>query len=394
MKRKLTILFLAVASLAMAQKREIRKIEKAIESGHLAEANEIFKLIDENSVETKYLGEYNFYKAAVMIDVSSANPVTIIELREAEKALERSEELGFENKQFKPMLLNSILDKKFTLASKKVKDKEYDDAVLLLREIYEFDTSNQDMLFNLANVEYDAKNYKKSLDDYETLYNQGYTGGTTTYYAVNMENGQKEVFQNKQLRDVAVNSPQFSAPTQEFSSALLGGMVNKMTWLYKKEGDLDKAKLFFQKALQKYSDDTSLTLVKSEIYLTLEMMDEYKKELGGENKIKDPLVLNNLGDAASKEGKYEQAIQYYSKSLEYDDKNVYPRIHLANSYIQKGNLGDTSNEDKVDLYKKAINELELVHEIDPKNTDVLNGLISLYGAFGNDEKVNEYKSKL
>jgi tetratricopeptide (TPR) repeat protein len=394
MKIKLTILFLAVAAIAMAQKKEIRKIEKAIESGNLAEANEIFKLIDENSVETKYLGQYNFYKAAVIIDVSSANPVTIIELREAEKALERSEELGFENNQFKPMLLNSILDKKFTLAAKKVKDKEYDDAILLLREIYEFDTSNQNMLFNLANVEYDAKNYNKSLVDYETLYNQGFTGETITYYAVNTENDQKQVFKSKELRDVAVNTPQFSAPTQESSITFIGDMVTKMTWLYKKEGELDKAKLFFQKSLQKYPDDTSLTLAKPGIYLTLEMMDEYKKELGDETDIKDPLILNNLGDAASKEGKYDQAIQYYLESIKYDDKNAYPRINLANSYIQKGNLGDASNDDKVNLYEKAINELELVHEMDPKNTDVIYGLIGLYEAFGNDEKVSEYKSKL
>lgn len=400
MKFKLTIFFLAVASLAMAQKKELRKIEKLINIGDfneadLNEAQLIFNSIEEDMVQTKYIGKYNFYKAAILINSS---PIDMKTLRTAEAAFEKSLELKYEptydSLDIKPIVVNSILENKFELAKSKIEQKDLLSAERLLEEVYEFDTSNYNMLYNIANLKYDLELYDEALLDYQKLYDVDFKGGKVEYYAVNKNSGNKELFQSFALRDAALKSSKYIEPTEEYSNTAVGDIVNKLVWLYKNENNLEKAKVIFSTALENYPNDESLLLVKSDIYLNLGMMEDYKKEMGGENEIDDPLVLNNLGDAASNNGNYDKAIQYYLKSIQKDGKSIYSRINLSNSFIQKGNLETTSKKEKVTLYKKAIAELEIAHEMEPKNSDILNGLIGLYGAFGNDEKVNEYKLKL
>jgi Tfp pilus assembly protein PilF len=394
MKLKLTLLFLAVAFIAMAQKKEMRKIEKAIEKENFLEAFKVFKSIDENAVEEKYQGQYNFYKAAVSIDISSSQSVSLDRIRTTEQALKKAEDLNFDFDDTKSLVINSIQDKKFSLAGENIKNNDLDTAVMLLQEIYNIDTSNLNMLFNVANLRYDLAEYEKAQYNYQKLYDNNYVGGNVVYYAFDKSTKKNEVFQNIALRTAALKSGKYHTPSEETFDTHIGDIVNKLVWLLRRNDQLKEAKVLFDDALNKYPDDKSFILVKPDIYLNLGLMEEYKKSLGVGSDITDPNALNNLGDAAFKAKKFDMAIVYYLKSIKSDDQSTYPHINLANTFIEKGNIKTTTNEDKVELYKKAIIELELAHELDVINADVINGLIGLYGAFGNQNKIEEYKAKL
>lgn len=394
MKLKLTILFLAVASIAMAQKKEIRKIEKAIEKGEFNKAQEIFQSIDENSVEDRYAASYYFYKAASIMDLTGNKKATSAEVHEAEATLVKAKELNFEDPKLEPMLQNIIDVRKLEIANEMVAAGNSKEALLLVEELYESNPSNLNMLYNAGNLAYSSEMFDKAIEHYRVLLEKKYTGEKTSYLATN-KTGVVESFSNQKVRDYAIKARTHTDPSSEKSPSMLGDIVLKTVWLYTNKGDKTKAYQVYENALMEFPEDSSLKLVKSDIYLTLGMMDKYKEAIDNmDSDITDPRVFDNLGVAALKAKNYDSAKRYFQSSLKLEPSNYFALVNLSNANLEKGNMAETSAEDQELLYKEAISNLEKAHKVKPEEKGVIATLVSLYDFLGMTEKSTEMKAKM
>ncbi len=396
MKYALTALFLTMTLLVSAQKRELKKIDKAIQAGQLDEALELFRSIDEAEVEGKYSGQYKFYKAAVISGVVGDKKPTYAEIQMAEKLIAESKAAGYEDKQFMPMVESAINSQKIQIVNSKLQSGKIEEAIVIVEDIYEADESNKDMFFTSAQLSYQASDFDSAIKKYQELFDGGYTGESITYYATNKATGQEEVFPSKKLAEVSVNSTKTHTDLRvEKSPSKMGTIVNNLVWLYKNDDQMQKAKFVFKKAQERFPEDASLKIVTPDIYNTLGMNEEYKKAIANRgNDITDPQVYNNLASAAYQSKDYDNTIKYYTSSLELKEDSYAVHVNLSNAYLEKGNLEETTAKEQQELYKNALTHLERAHELKPDDKNILPTMVSLYGVFEMTEKAEAIKAKM
>jgi tetratricopeptide (TPR) repeat protein len=387
---------LMAATSVFAQKRELRKIESAVESGNLDEAQEIFATINEAEVEEKYKAQYLFYKSASVSGVIDKKKTTYEEIKEAEGYLMEAEKMGYKDENFVPMVKRGITSRKIEIANDKLVAGDTEGGLLIIDDIYKSDTSNKDMLFSSAQISYQTQDYDAAREKYQELFDLGYTGQKTNYYATNIATGEEESFLNRKIMDVSVSRVKsHSSPREEVTPSNMGVLVNNLVWLYKQDEQMSKAKFTFDTALERFPDDESLEMAKPEIYNNLDMMDEYKASVEKINdSVTDPLVYDNLANAAFKAKNYEQAIQYYESSLELEPDNFASQVNLANCYLEMGNMENVTYDEQKERYLQAIDHLEKGHEIKPDDVGVMNTLISLYGVYEMTDKIEAIKAKM
>ncbi|EAS18998.1 hypothetical protein BBFL7_00447 [Flavobacteria bacterium BBFL7] len=395
MKIRLTILLLAFVTIGFAQKREFRKIENAITKGDISNAIEIFNTIEKSEVEDQFKGQYNFYNAAALIDVTGKTKPTLEKAYEALDALKMAESLGYTNPVLMSQVKSYINDSLLEIANTKLKAKDNSGALEIVNRLSDEAPNDLNMLYNAANLAYQVGEFEQAEKQYAELFSKGYTGQTVTYTAVNAQTKVEEVFPNITLRDVSIKTGTHISPSESTSPSQLGRIVTNLVWLQKNNDDIDAAKATFNKAITKYGDDKSVNISKADNYLTLGMMKEYEeanKALSEE--VKDPKVYDNLALAAINAKEYDQAIKYYEMSISLKPDNFVSLSNLGVAFVQKGNLESTSAADQEILYKKAISVYEKAHKLDTSNKNVINTLVSLYGVFSMDDKVTAMKAKL
>ncbi len=387
---------LMAATSVFAQKRELRKIESAVESGNLDEAQEIFATINEAEVEEKYKAQYLFYKSASVSGVIDKKKTTYEEIKEAEGYLMDAEKMGYKDENFVPIVKRAITSRKIEIANDKLVAGNTEEGLQIIDDIYKSDTSNKDMLFSSAQISYQMQDYDAAIEKYQELFDLGYTGQKTNYYATNISTGKEEAFLKRKIMDVSVSQVKsHSSPREEVTPSNMGVLVNNLVWLYKEDGQMNKAKFTFDSALERFPDDESIQMAKPEIYNNLGMMDEYKASVEKMNSsVTDPLVYDNLANAAFKAKNYEQAIQYYESSLELEQDNFASQVNLANCYLEMGNMENVTYDEQKERYLQAIDHLEKGHEIKPDDAGVMNTLISLYEVYEMTDKIDAIKAKM
>ncbi len=395
MKTRLTIAFLCVAAVCAAQRKEMRTIEKALEKGELQEAYTTFESIDESSVETKYAAEYNLYKAAHTIDI--ANPqkkVSLEDLRSAEEAYEKAKSLNVDSPQISGMVGNYIVSKKLEVANTLAVAGKTSAARDLVDEIYQMDTQNYDMLYNSANLSYASEDLERALEDYDKLVIAGYTGSEVTYVATNTRNGQEENFPNEKTRALAVKTGGHSDPKEVSSPSKVGDIATKLVWLYKNSKGLKAAESSYERIQSKYPGDTSLKMARPNILLTLEKTEEYEKAAAKlKQSIDDPAIYENLAMAAFKNKDYDKAIENFEAAIDMEPSYA-AYVNLANSYIERGNLEETTAEGQTEDYKKAVENFEAAHKMKPEEKNIISTLASLYEFLEMPEKAEAMKAKM
>jgi len=395
MKTKLTLLFLAVACIAMAQKKEMKKIEKAIKANDSSKAIELFNSIDVSTLEPEYEGAYSFYKAVTLVGISGESNASEQDVYESFNLIEKAEKLGYDEKDLIAVLQSKAKIRLFSLANEKLQSNDIEAAFTMVSYLSDKDPSNMGMYFDAANMAYQAGKFEIAKEKYQNLLDKKYTGEQVAYLALNKSTGQQEGFPSKILRDLAITSGSHANPMEDRTSSQVGSMVTNLVWMHKNDGNEARATSVLEKALKDFSNDQSLKFALADIYLILEMIEEYKaatKSLTEE--VKDPKVYDKLALAALKTKDYDQAINYYETSIGLEPINFVAQANLGLSYIEKGNLEATSAQDQLELYKKAIACYEKALSIEAENTLTINTLISLYGVFNMSDKVAEMKAKL
>jgi tetratricopeptide (TPR) repeat protein len=394
MKLNLAICFLAVTTLAFAQKREIRDIESAVKSRKFDDAKKMFQAIDENTVEEKYKEDYLYLKGLVLLGNPGNSTATAVEIATAKEAFKETVKLNSSKKDAVTGLIDSANNRLFKIAQGHIENDEFQEAAQLVDLIYKDDTTRLEMLNNAAVLYYSARDFLNAKQAYDQLYAKNYTGEVTYYYAINTENGEKISFPSAKTRDFSLLSKQFSTPTEEKTDSSVGDIILNLVWMYKQDDDLPKAKKLFEEAQGKYPDDISLKLKSADIYLLLEMMDAYEKASNAlSNGVTDPSIFDNLAASAQKNEEWDQVIKYYLSSLELKEENFKACVNISNAYIQKGNMDITTATEQSDFYKTALTFLEKANVMMPSHKSVIGTLEQLYGVLNMKDKLAALKAK-
>ena len=113
--------------------------------------------------------------------------------------------------------------------------------------------------------------------------------------------------------------------------------------------------------------------------------------LGGCNKLKARDQLNK-GVQSYKNARYEDAIAHFQKAVALDPRLLNARLYLATAYAQRYVPGaDTPENNR--MGQQAIDEYKKVLQMDPKNTNSVKGIASLYFNMKKFEQAKEYHEK-
>ena len=189
-------------------------------------------------------------------------------------------------------------------------------------------------------------------------------------------------------------------------------MQRNTALILKQQGKKEEATKALSDAVAANPDDTSLLLAQADFYLKEEDFTSYKNII---NQVlaknpNDADLIFNLGVITSKTDKAE-AEKYYKKAIELrpDFTNAYLNLSILmldqeKVIIDKMNALGTSEKDnktyevlknqRNDIFKSVLPYLEKANALDPKNEDVANTLLNVYGALEMSAKKKELKAKM
>lgn len=155
----------------------------------------------------------------------------------------------------------------------------------------------------------------------ENLYNEFFTKETVKFYSLAYRSLGKD-FQYNSLYSEAKKAFEKSLEIYE-----LPGIYSDLAFIYRQEGNFNKAEELYLKALEKDSNNPDIYINLGILYLTGEdfkKSEEYFKkslELDREN----PFIYSNMAVLYEKQGDNMSALKYLEKALEIDSDN--PDIH-------------------------------------------------------------------
>ncbi len=413
----LTVLF--ISSVAFAQKKELKEVEKSLKNGDVATAKTNLENLSSliTNADDKYKAQYHFLKGKVYYDMARKEMDTDASYQTAIQSLK--ELIAFEEKTKQKYtaeaqtLLQTLSAELVNAAIKDNETKKYDAAAKKLYMAYQLDTNNQDYLYYAASSAVSAKDYKMALDYYLQLKELKYTGETTQYIAVNKETNKEEIFPSQIERDLMIKGKSHIKPTEKKTESKFPEIVKNIALIYNQQGDTEKAIKAVKEARASNPNDINLLLTEADLYIKLGDKDKFKTVIQEAIKLdpNNPVLYFNLAVISGEQGNTEEAKEYYEKSIALNPEYKDSYMNLAALTLEQetaivdemNDLGTSRADNKrydelktkrENLYKSAVPYLEKILEIDPKNVDALNTLKNIYGTIGDNAKYKETKTKL
>ncbi|MCU0350490.1 MAG: tetratricopeptide repeat protein [Flavobacterium sp.] len=209
------------------------------------------------------------------------------------------------------------------------KNKEASD---IFYKVYQLDKKNGVNLDNAARLAYQAEQYADAEKLFEEYLESDYFKNTTLFYATNLASGKEQLYFDKASRDRDINIKTHDKPRDE--------KVSSNTEIYKILADLasfngnkDKAKKYFDIALEKSPNDPELLKYLSNYYLQL-----------GYDLLKDEeATINEINNSRDNQKKYNELLEkrknYFKKALtnfenalKYNSENVQAKEVLKSTY--------------------------------------------------------------
>ncbi len=442
MKIKYSILATAllISVGAFAQKDEFKTLKKIYEKSQpsakdvIAYKAAVVKatplVAASNEEDVVYL---NFYKAGIpFIEMSEAmtkpenqaNPQNALKFFTPEKVADFSKSasavLEYEKKSGKQIFTKAINDMAVTFKPRLLSyaialgnEKRFGDASNVLYSIYQMDPTDVEKLYYAANYSVNALDYKSALTHYLKLKELDYSGEKMNYIANSKLNDKNEYFSSKSERDRAVKVGTHNDPKDEKEPSKRGEIYKNIALIYVSEGKTDEAKAAILDARKANPDDVSLILSEADMYLKTNDMATYaaliKQVLDKDPNNAD--LLYNLGVVSGQNKDFKNAETYYLKAIQLkpDYGNAY--YNLAAIRLDEGQamldqmnkLGMTAAENKkydiikekrIIVLKDAATLLEKTINLDKKNKDAKEVLLSVYKALEMKEKAKALQAEL
>ncbi len=412
MKTRILVAGLVFATtLSFAQKREIRKAEKAVKSNEYNEALDYLNEAEPNigSVDSDMKAQYYAVKGEALLGTAHND---LAKLKGAASAF--AEALAL-NPKIESQIAAPLQNLRAALINGAIQDQNagrYQQATEKLYTSYTVSKEPSDLYYAAGNA-VNGKDYDTALKYYQMLLDMGYTGETTEFVATNKETGEVEPFESENVRNIAVKSGQYIKPETRVTESKKGEILRNMTLIYLDQGNNEKAIALMKEARAENPDDTYLMRAEADMSYKMGDVKRYNELMAKivASDPENPEIYFNLGVGSAEIGEKEKAIEYYKKALELKPDYEAALINIAvlklsaeDKLVEEMNsLGNTRadnqrydelKEQRKQIYKETLPYLNQALKLNPNNPEVVRTLMNIYGQLADDAKYKEMKSKL
>ena len=414
MKKIVFISALALTSVAFAQKKELKEVNKLLGKGELSQAQTLLEQTKATALaDAKYAPEYHFLRGQIFYQKAEKGENIISSLKEATNALkEYSKAGGKENNDlisFREKVAQFAFNKAISFHEK----QDYKNAAPTFELIYRLIPSDTTQLSNAANLYLLTKDYDEALRTHLELRDLGFNGSRTIYSAKNKETQKVEEFPNKETRNTALRSGQYFLPKDEKTPSLKPEIIKNIAIIYIEQGKKEEAVKAFDDAIKMYPKDAQLVLAQGQLYYQLGDVNKFKELClkAAEIDPNNPNIFFNIGTIALDKGNLDEARKYLEKAIQLKPDFPEAVLNVANTYIQEGNIIGTKmeelentkaeilkynelNEQRKGLYKKTAKVLDDYTQTYGKNENILELLKNVYTALGDTANFKRIKDML
>lgn len=411
MKTKLVLaIALAVTSMAFAQKKEVKAIEKAIKTGSYGEAKSLVAAADAlmGQMDEKTKEKFMLLKGQAYLGVDNKDAADLEAAASAFKALEgtKYEQDGIDG-------LTNVVAALVNGAVNDQNKEDYAGAAVKLEQAYNFKKNDTIYLYYAASNAINGKDYDNALRYYSTLKDMNFKGMEKLFYATDATSGEEEEFANKQERDLLILGKTHINPKEKMTGSKSGEIAKNIALIYISQGKNDEALAAMADARSENPDDLLLIRSEADIYLKMGRMDKYQEVIGQvlEKDPNNPELYYNLGVSADQQGNKDQAVEYYKKAIELNGEYAAAYNNLAVLILSEekaivdemNGLGtsksdyakyDVLSEKRQNVYRRAMPYLEKALEAKPDYIDVAKSLRGIYSQLGMDSKSDAMKVKI
>lgn len=413
MLKRTLIPFILLLSFSMhAQKKELKAVNKLVESQDYATALEQLQALTPtiDTAEAKYQAQYYFllgktYGGQSEFELSFEAFALANEIESSNGSSKYTSDIA--------KLIDSLGIEAVTQAIAENKAGNFKKAASLLILIYNVDKEkNVDYLYYAASSAVNDNNFDLALSYYQELKEIGYTGQVTKYYATDVETGE-ELDLSEENYILFQKLKQYSNFRTEVLESKLPEIIKNIALIYVQQERNDLAIGAIKEARLANPLDVGLILTEANLYIQLG--DKMKfAELMKEAISKDPnnhILYFNLGVITAEQGNRTDARSYYERAIELDPSYDASYLNLAALILngetelvdQMNSLG-TSRADNVkyeklqkqreSLFLEAVPVLQKLIDIDPTNTEALTTLKNIFGTVGDVDNFKKVKEKL
>lgn len=406
---------LLVTALAIGQKKELKKAEKAIKSGDL---NEALAMVDQAEgmlagADDDIVSQFYVVKAEAYL--ANAGESDFDSMKKAGEALKMAKEskgaakfadrIDLARQNLRTAIVNSAVADQNSQNFGKAAEKLY--------ESYKVSPQDTADLYYAAGNAINSKDYDMAIKYYDMLLDVGYTGIKKEYVATDTESGKEVSFRDENEMKTNMLTGLYTNPKDRYTESVRGDILTNMTLIYMAQGKNEKAVELMAKARQENPDDISLIRAEADLAYKMGDMDKYQSLM--EEVIasdpNNPELYYNLGVGSAQAGNADQAMTYYQKAIELDPEYANAKINMAALILKQegpiieemNNLGTSSadnkrydelKEERIGIYRKAIPYLEGAVELKPDNKELVRTLMNIYSQVGDDGKFKAMKAKL
>ena len=416
MKKQLILAgLMLVSAITFAQKKEIKKADKAVSSlkysealTYLSEAEPMLGAAD-NDLKAQY---YTILGEATLAMAGTAN---FAKMKEASEAFKKANELNGGGDMSDRLSLG-MDNLRVALVNSAIEDqnkKSYLTASEKLQLAYLVSPKDTSYLYYAAGNSVNGSDFDTALNYYEELMAKGFTNVHMEYSATDPKTGKPVIFGSKEERDNMVKFADFTNPTESKTSSVEGDILQKVTLIYMNKGENEKALAIMKKAREANPNDTNLMRSEADLAYKMGDMQKYNNIMAEVIKTdpNNPELYYNLGVSSASIGQLDKAREYYLKALELKPDYSYAQINMAALILQdEGKLVEEMNglgtsradnlkydelkEKRRKMYQDALPYLEAAVKSSPDNLEVFRTLMNLYSQLGMDDKYKAAKAKL
>jgi tetratricopeptide (TPR) repeat protein len=402
---------------AMAQKDQLKQIEKALKSGNSVEAKSILdqtaSLITSATDAEK--AQYYFLKGNTYLDLGNKGKESnYVDAATAYQELLKIEKASGKSK-FTNQAQNSIKEIREKMINSAIEDgkkNKFNEAADKFHKAYEIDPSDLNILFYSASYYVNGKDYDKALVNYQELLDKGFTGEGSNYFAKNVA-GVEEQFPSKEARDLAVKFKTHNSPKDEKVASKKTEIATNVAFILAEKGENEKALAAIKEAKKLNPKNISLIITEANILFKLNDLEGYKKVINEAIQLQpnNAELFYNLGVVSGGSKEVAKAEEYYKKAIELDPKYTNAYLNLAilkldadNAIVEEmNNLGTSAKDNKryeelkvirKKVFQDALPYLEKVYELAPENEDARRTLANVYLLLEMQDKYKAIKATL
>lgn len=405
MKNRILVVSLALMSVGLfAQKDELKSAEKALKKGDYKTAMAAVKSLDamEASMDSKYKAKYYFLKGQAY---SNSDLATAGDAFNKLLKFEREAKSTKYTAKAEP-LLNSLIQKVSQKSIDLYNAKDYKNATTDFYLTYKLSPKDTVFLYNAAVSASLAKEYDRSLEYYRGLLDIGYTGITTSYFAVNKKTSVKENMGSKALMDAYVRSGSHENPSVETTKSKQADIVKNISYVLIEQGKTEEAIVAIKEARKQNPKDVNLILNEAQLYIKLKDNAKFAALMKEAIELSpnDPILYYNLGVINQNDKKIEEAKGYYRKAIELnpDYGDAYLNLSIAilsgeqaivdemNKNLQDFKKYEALEKKQKALFKEALPYLEKADAIN-RSFETVRSLLNIYDNLEMTEKADQMR---